>query len=70
MRRDLRGVLSRLDRLAEQVKVSDDPEPDPNDEMACLMWALRRYGLAALLVGSRSLITVRRAERGKADSAN
>jgi hypothetical protein len=48
MRSSLRGVRARVERIAAQWG-TDEPPPDDKDPQAHLLWAIRRYGLAALV---------------------
>lgn len=53
--RSLSGLRLRVERLADQVRVSDEPVPDPKDSMACVLWAVRRFGLEALVAEANEL---------------
>lgn len=48
MRSSLRGVRARVERIAAQWG-TDEPPPDDNDPQAIVLWAIRRYGLPALI---------------------
>ena len=45
------AMRRRLDRLAARQGPEDDP-PDPDNPSALVAWAVRRYGLEAMVAGS------------------
>ena len=60
MRRSLSGLRRRVEQLLEDSRLqANDPPPDPADADAFMVWAVRRFGLEAILEQSHAMERIR-----------